>query len=232
MYSACFDVRTKLVFPKCDASTCSFGTPQSVLQFKAHIGTQISSKTCASLAHKPRDRVIKLQPLSLHQFRLGLLHSSGASKGAWRVTDARAEDKQQQPHALPPLLLLLLLPARTFDTERAGIAVTLMARVLQAPNSNLGRDTGYSDWLLHDVPQSLRENFGTVSRLHHSSFLPNPSEFITHLWSYYSTLMGKIAYIVGNFQFLIYYEEMFSVFSLCERSSEWTDILGIRYCSV
>jgi hypothetical protein len=167
-------------------------------------GARRNAEQHQGLAHKPCDRVTGLNPFSLHQVRSGPLHSSGASKVS------SAQSKQQQPQPWPPILLLLLLPGRTVKIGVAGIAVTLMTRVLQAPSSNLGRDTAYTDCLLHDIPQSLRENFMTVLRLDHSSFLPNISKFTIHLRFYYSILLGKFAYVVQHFQFLIYYEEMFS----------------------
>jgi hypothetical protein len=140
----------------------------------------------------------RINPFSLHHFRVGLLHICGESESLIPEV-SRAEDKQQQPHALPIV-----------KTERVGVVVTLMTRVLAGAKFEPRAGHGVYCLTSSQCSSIAPGKFQDSPRLDHKSFLPNPSEFTIHLRFYYSTLLGKVAYIVQNFQFLIYYEEIFS----------------------
>jgi hypothetical protein len=42
---------------------------------------------------------------------------------------------------------------------------TLLLRIQEAPGSNLGPETGYTDWGFRELPQSLPVNAGIVSQI-------------------------------------------------------------------
>jgi hypothetical protein len=69
----------------------------------------------------------------------------------------------------------------TVITEQAGITLTLWTCVLEVLDSNLGRNTDYTDLGFRRFLQSSKSNAGIVPRLGGNRFLPNPFPFIIHL---------------------------------------------------
>jgi hypothetical protein len=61
-----------------------------------------------------------------------------------------------------------------------GVAVTLWIPIWQVLLSSLCRDTGYRDFPTLFI-QSLEANDGTVPRVGHNCFLPDPSQFLSFI---------------------------------------------------
>jgi hypothetical protein len=78
------------------------------------------------------------------------------------------------------------------------VEVTPWTRIRKVLDSNLGRDTSWSDLGFRGLPQSLQANARTLSRLGHDQFLPNPFRFIIHLSSYHSVLYNVASDSVVN----------------------------------
>jgi hypothetical protein len=60
--------------------------------------------------------------------------------------------------------------------------------IQEVPNSNLGRDNGYSDWNFRGFLQSLQAKRRALHQLGHDHFLPNYFQYIIHLRTYHWTL--------------------------------------------
>jgi hypothetical protein len=59
--------------------------------------------------------------------------------------------------------------------KQGGLPVTLQIWMQKVLSSNLGQDTGYTDW---GIPHSLKENTMVVPRLDYDRFLPSPYQFM------------------------------------------------------
>jgi hypothetical protein len=71
--------------------------------------------------------------------------------------------------------------------------LALLLRIREFPRSNLGPETGFTNWSVRGVPQSLQEMPGLHIKLIHYHFLPRPFQFIIHL-SPFSSITNSVSY--------------------------------------
>jgi hypothetical protein len=64
--------------------------------------------------------------------------------------------------------------------ETLDLPVALFSWIQEMLGSNLGRDTGYSDWHFRGFPQALEANAETALRYGHHRIPSNPFQFIYH----------------------------------------------------
>jgi hypothetical protein len=99
---------------------------------------------------------------------------------------------QRQGHrprpSLPSYHLMSLNASQRIISELGGLRAKLYTRMEEVLGSSLGRDTGYLDCSFSWFSQSLQANAGTVPRLDHNCFPPNPFQFIFYLSSCHPTL--------------------------------------------
>jgi hypothetical protein len=69
-----------------------------------------------------------------------------------------------------------------------SVLITLHTCVSNVLGSNIGRDTGFSEWGFSWLSQLLQKDTGIVTRIGRDCFLLNPFHFIIYQSSYHSTL--------------------------------------------
>jgi hypothetical protein len=79
--------------------------------------------------------------------------------------------------------IIILLQKVTYVKQqgiirKAGVVVTLQNYIREVLASNVGWDTGYSDWVSNSFPQTLQTTSRIIQGLGYDSFLPNPFQFI------------------------------------------------------